>query len=148
MTNIDKKLDETEYELKVSDRLVKSISSWGGAFVSWMLPKPKAPPATPDSSQSQPRYASSTPVMEAPPAKKKSVGGSLPASPTPTHGMTKEEEDLLDGLGQDVLTLKHQANLHKVVLDEQNRQLDAMNAKADKVQDHLHKTNRNVRKLL
>ena len=167
MSNIDRKLDETEYELKVSDRLVKSIGSWGGAFVSWMLPKPKAPPTATGSSSSpapttepasaarpsssKPSTAASSSGSVSRPDKKQPAGQKqqqVEQEARSPFGLSKEEEDLLDGLGQDVSTLKHHATLHRTVLEEQNRQLDRMNAKADKVQDHLHKTNRNVKNLL
>ncbi len=69
------------------------------------------------------------------------------SSPTP-YGFSKEETDLLDGLGQDVSILKQQASLHKAGRDEQNKHLDALNQKADKVQNHLEKTNRKVKDLL
>lgn len=153
MEGISRTLDSVEYELRVSDRIVKSMSSWGGMVASWFTsapkrPKDKQPNEKPTSKGDVPSSARDNEN-----AKKKGDTRSVPVLRDPVlrdevRTAKAEEDALLDTLANDLDTLKHQATNQREVLAVQNRQLDALNAKSERVKTHMDSTNRKVRKML
>lgn len=54
----------------------------------------------------------------------------------------------LDALMRDLTVIKGQAKLHSEVIDEQNRRLDEISKKTDRVDDHMRRNQRKIKNLM
>jgi hypothetical protein len=157
MDSMSNTLDTIDYELKVSDRIVKSMSSWGGMVAAWFTSAPKAPkekPSTPEkietgrkSSSAREKTSSSRTSQkpnEASKLEKSDVVKAQQQQSTPRD----EEDDLLESLHNDLKTMKHQATTQREVISEQNRKLDDLSNKNDAVMQKMKSTDRKVRHML
>lgn len=141
MDRMGRQLDNIEYELKVSDRIVKNISSWGGMVASWFSSTPSAPKEAQNQTS---RHVQAVGQTGKPPGLLPRKKDAVSESPL----VVNEEDRLLDSLSNDLQVLKGQATLHRDVLDEHNKKLEKLVDKNDRVMAHMQKTDRNVRKLL
>lgn len=150
MDRIDRDLDTIEYELKVSDRIVKGMSSWGGMIASWFTSAPKKPKDT------------HRQIGDHPPREESRTQQSAQTRPQVVDRRQQadrrqevdrkrhddDDDDLLDALAGNLAVLKTQAHLHREVIDEHNKKLDALSTKNDHVMSHMQRTDRNIRKML
>jgi hypothetical protein len=136
-------LDQAEYNLKVSDRLVRGIGSVGGAIASWFSRKPKVPKEK-DTTAPQPQ------------AKQK---GGAPGSGGPyqpegrqqqgpaDHMFSEEENHLIDTIGRDVATLRQQAETQQTIVTHQREVLGKMEKQTDKIEGQMKKTTNKMQKI-
>lgn len=147
MDGMSRSLDHIEYELKVSDKIVKTMSSWGGMVSGWFSSDPKPVKSKPEQPQSSVKAARPAPGS-AGKAKKSEEKTSTTTENTSTLGLTQEEDMLLDQLSNNLHVMRGQAHLHRDIIAEQNKKLDELAEKNDKVRLHMQKTDKNVRKML
>lgn len=136
-------LDQAEYNLKVSDRLVKGIGSVGGAIASWFSRKPKVPKEKESSApQPQPKQkgAPSTPGAPYQPDGRTQQG---PAD----HMFSEEENHLIDTIGRDVATLRQQAETQQAIVTHQREVLGKMEKQTDKIEGQMKKTTNKMQKI-
>jgi hypothetical protein len=156
---IDENLDCIEYELKVSDRIVRSMESWGGMIASWFKPKPKPPkPQEPpkrsvDGAQTNEGRPQGVVAVGGKGARHPRVVSAVSSSSAPATGGVggpyfQEHDALLDGLSHDLTTLKEQAHVQREVIAEQTQKLDAIDGKTDKVQWHMKRTEKKIKRML
>ena len=156
MDNMSNNLDTIEYELKVSDRIVKNMSSIGGMISTWFTRKPKheaqpLPTSTDGPSRSDNRTVETTRPASSSVQKKGDLNPKQQQQQQqpPAESQYDEEEDkLLDELSNNLHVLKNQAHTQRELLDEQQKKLDELNAKTDRVHRHMEKTDRKVRRML
>lgn len=148
MDGISRTLDGVEYELRVSDRIVKSMSSWGGMIASWFTSEPKRPKEKASKETPSVRGAASSSARGATNSRGHASSPQDSALREELRTAKTEEDALLDTLANDLDTLKHQATNQREVLAVQNRQLDDLNGKSERVKAHMDTTNRKVRKML
>lgn len=155
MDRVDRKFDEVEYNLKVSDRLVKGMSGFTGKIGSWFTRKPTAPPTAEEKAEKKAQSskswlggwmggATSKKVVEPEPTTSTSSANHVPSP----GQLTKEEEDLIDAISHNVGTIKKQAEADSVELKEHERKLADLNDKSDHVDGHMKKTTKKIGKLL
>ncbi|CUG30418.1 Hypothetical protein, putative [Bodo saltans] len=141
MSSMSNTLDNIEYELKVSDRIMKGMSSWGGMVSSWFTSAPKAPKESKVEvvkQERQRRPQETKPAKPAPLEKKSS----------PVNEDRDEDDRLLDALHNDLKIMKSQAKTQREVIKEQNTKLDELVKKNEAVTQHMRSTDRKVRQML
>lgn len=167
----EKAVDNIEFNLRISDRILKGMSGWGGALSTWFSSEPKRPqgstPTTTPTTTVESRVAASAPPPASPASSTGANGAArAPAAsakllatkpgrdqeqkqeePKTIGGYTVEEDQLLDGISADVAALRSQALLHREVLNDQNRRLDGLNGKVDNVGAHMKSTNAKVKRI-
>ena len=170
---VDRKMDEAEYNLKVSDRLVKGIGSVGGMVSTWFSRKPKVAPPKQEKKPGwldswmgkkkkpefdeleDPRQKAQQDIRarherdqkERLVAARNGEPVAKTTGPSNPGALTKEEEDLLDIISGDVGRMHQQANHTTEILGEQQKKLDSLSTKVDNVNDHMRKTTRNIKKI-
>lgn len=133
--NVGRKLDDIEFELKWSDKILRGMSGFTGMVGSWFSRNPKREKSTPD------MPTKGMPSLDAQKAAKSGVGASNPLQPQ----NVSEEDKLLDELQAGVKRIHEYASETKNMLDEQNRALDHTNSKVDHVRDHMARTTRKTK---
>ena len=152
MDRMDRKLDNIEAELSASDKILKTMSGWGG-FITGLVTgkketkKPDVKP-NPDAKPAAAARPVRSPGAAAAGTGKAKMEALVEPEKPKYGGYTKDEEDLLDGLCDDVSKLKNIALLHNASLKEQNAKLDGLSDKTTRVAAHTERTNAKVKTLL
>lgn len=139
------KLDEVEYELKVSDKIVKNMSGLTGMVASWFWRTPK-PPAAKDGDPTPAAAANNVSRLGESSSRGRPAKSQADAQPASSQTST-EHDEYLDELGANVRVMREQAQLHQRVMAEQNKKLDELAAKVDNTNAHMRQTERNIRKI-
>lgn len=135
---IDGKLDKVEAELRVSDRILKSMTSFTGMIGSIFGRS---------STNSRERPAVAEPVLRpahssatSPPAEQRALaaGGAV----------TAEEDQLLDEIASDLERVRQTAKTQNETLRSQNQRLDKLQHKSEAVNDHMERTRHKVTRML
>lgn len=160
---VDADMDKIEYELKVSDKLVKNMSGIKGMFASWFMKDPKPPKKSPgccDTSDVKPGDDARI-VRALPPSGGKDAGvnSSAQAMPKRTQKFGANDvsseasahdadtEKMLDELTNNLSVMRDQAVTQQGILRQQHQRLDELNAKVDKTGSHMNSTNQKIRKI-
>lgn len=141
-------LDNVEYELKVSDRIVKGMSSLGGMVSSWFSSAPKAPKEKKEDQLLPVKQLKKNRTEERSARAEPDRVTKRPESPQDQASPRDEDDVLLDALHNDLKTMKNQATTQRDVITEQTRKLDELAKKNDKVIQHMKATDRKVRHML
>jgi hypothetical protein len=141
MTSMSNTLENIEYELKVSDRIMKGMSSWGGMVSSWFTSAPKAP----KEKKEEIRKSEKRPKRQ---DEKHRPIENLNRTHSPIAQGHDEDDQLLDALHNDLKIMKTQATTQREVIKEQNTKLDELVKKSEAVTQHMRSTDRKVRQML
>lgn len=139
------KLDEVEYELKVSDKIVKNMSSLTGMVASWFWRTPKAPEhatGLPQSSFPDERHHREDQSA----ASRGGVGGAKRTDIGQGEGGGANDA-YLDELDANINQMRDQALQQRRTMAEQNKKLDELATKVDNTNAHMRQTERNIRKI-
>eukprot|EP00658_Telonema_sp_P-2_P047132 TRINITY_DN3568_c0_g1_i4.p1 TRINITY_DN3568_c0_g1~~TRINITY_DN3568_c0_g1_i4.p1 ORF type:complete len:226 (+),score=61.32 TRINITY_DN3568_c0_g1_i4:226-903(+) len=138
------KLDEVEYELKVSDKIVKNMSSLSGMVASWFWRTPKAPEHSTGLPQSS--FPDERPHRDEQSAA--SRGAVVGARKTDiAQGEGGANDAYLDELDANINQMRDQALQQRRTMAEQNKKLDELATKVDNTNTHMRQTERNIRKI-
>ena len=141
MSSMSNTLDNIDYELKVSDRIMKGMSSWGGMVSSWFTSAPKAP----KEKKEEIRKSEKRPKRQ---DEKHRPIETLNRTHSPIAQGHDEDDQLLDALHNDLKIMKTQATTQREVIKEQNTKLDELVKKSEAVTQHMRSTDRKVRQML
>ena len=160
MDRVGRKLDNIEADLTASDKVLKTMTSWTGFFTGIFggnkpveskkkpVDVPPPAPAKPAGGAAQPVGKSGGGATGAPKPKGKGASAAA-AESSPTYSpYTKEEDELLDGLCDDVAKLKGIAQLHNATLKEHDGKLDTLTDKTARAKGHTERTNGKVKSML
>ena len=154
----DKMVDNIEYELKVSDKIIKSMSGFTGLVASWFTRDPKAAKnkkkktteAVESDNNSPPRDdpVSGPTVSKASP----SVASGRNASSQSASAAARNDDDadtdrLFDELQGNLSVMRDQAVTQQGILRDQHKRLDELTTKMDKTNQHMKTTQRNMKKI-
>lgn len=144
---VDKGVDNIEYELKVSDKLVKNMSGLTGMVASWFMrdPKPKKSKATCCTAESTAVRSDEQRAKYASERKTSELTSASSATTSNPHDV--EADKLLNELANNLSVMRDQAHTQQEILRTQHKQLDALSAKVDKTNQHMRKTESNIKKI-
>lgn len=133
------KVDKIEAELTMSDKILKSMSGFTGMVTSLFSSSKKPERAVPPSAQPA---LNATPVAQTPsPAAPNQDRASRSHPPT---GITREEDELLDGITSDLVAIRALAGQQRESIAAQNARLDALQAKTTSANNHMERTRNKI----
>lgn len=160
MDRMGRKLDNIEADLTVSDKILKNMTGFGGMIRGIFSKKPEAVKQSVDQSATPSGQAKTAPDGTAMPqgrgnatrgganARRGNAGDDADGDKKGNFGFSKEEDDLLDGLCDDIGKLKNIAMVQNQALKEHDSKLDMLDTKTGAVADHTAKTNAKVKSRL
>eukprot|EP00388_Colpodella_angusta_P040392 GDKK01050071.1.p1 GENE.GDKK01050071.1~~GDKK01050071.1.p1 ORF type:complete len:236 (-),score=26.91 GDKK01050071.1:62-769(-) len=145
---VDKGVENIEYELKVSDKLVKNMSGLTGMVASWFMkdpkPKKKSDAACCKADDSAVRKDTKSKSYSVPDRSTTTTTTSTSDNANP-HDI--ETDKLLGELANNLSVMRDQAHTQQGILRDQHKQLDELTKKVDKTNQHMKKTDANIKKI-